>query len=124
MALDKPAKVYKMIKGMSDKHAEQEGFYCIAVDAGLNPLGVWMAALGTASYVAVHPRDIYREAIKLNAHALFVSHNHPSGSADPSDEDRSLTERIREAGELLGIPMMDHVIIGDDGFYSFASGGK
>jgi DNA repair protein RadC len=66
----------------------------------------------------VHPREVFRAAIREAAAALVVAHNHPSGDPEPSAEDLAVTERLRQAGEVLGIPLQDHVVIGDGGYVS------
>jgi len=76
----------------------------------------------------VHPREVFRAAILLNGAAIIVAHNHPSGDPTPSAEDREATRRIQRAGELLGIPMADHIIIGEGegaglAFFSFRESG-
>jgi DNA repair protein RadC len=68
----------------------------------------------------VHPREVFGPAVALAATAIIVAHNHPSGDPTPSANDRAVTDRLRQAGELLGIPLLDHVVIGDARYYSFA----
>jgi DNA repair protein RadC len=69
----------------------------------------------------VHPREVFGPALALAATAIVIAHNHPSGDPTPSAEDRRVTERLRAAGELLGIELLDHLVIGDERVYSFAS---
>jgi len=69
---------------------------------------------GTVSEVAVHPRELFKSALLTNAAALMVAHNHPSGSPEPSQEDIALTARLVDAGKLIGVPVVDHVIIAGD----------
>jgi DNA repair protein RadC len=71
----------------------------------------------------VHPREVFASAVRESAAAVIFLHNHPSGDPTPSLEDRHLTERLAEAGRLLGIPVLDHVIIGDGRYVSFADQG-
>ena len=80
--------------------------------------------IGTVNYSLVHPRDIFKEAYLLNATGIICVHNHPSGEVKPSKEDISLTNRLKEIGLLLGIKVIDHIIIGDDRYYSFLENGK
>ena len=70
---------------------------------------------GTVDQTLLHPRDIFRQAIRLGAVSVIVAHNHPSGDPTPSDEDVAGTKRLRETGEIVGIPLDDHVVIGRDG---------
>jgi DNA repair protein RadC len=67
----------------------------------------------------VHPRELFKTACLVNAAAVIVLHNHPSGDPTPSNEDIAITRRLKECGELLGIKVLDHLIIGDDRFSSF-----
>jgi DNA repair protein RadC len=74
--------------------------------------------------VEVHPRDIFRPAIARNASAVLVAHNHPSGDVKPSEQDLALTKRLVEAGRLLGIPVLDHLIITKTDFASLSMRGQ
>ena len=74
---------------------------------------------GTLDMTVVHPREVFKVAIKKNAHTIILIHNHPSGDTTPSSEDIKLTRRLCEVGKLIGIDVIDHLIIGDGEFYSF-----
>lgn len=76
-------------------------------------------SIGTLSMSVVHPREVFIEAIKRKANKIFILHNHPSGDITPSTEDKKLTSRLITAGELIGIEVLDHIIIGDHKYYSF-----
>lgn len=81
-----------------------------------------VASIGTLNGSSVHPREIFKGAILANAHAIILAHNHPSGDVLPSSDDNKITERIRLAGELLGINLLDHIILShNDKYYSSAS---
>ena len=82
-----------------------------------------LVSTGTANAAMISPRDIFQRAIAAGAVALVFSHNHPSGDVMPSEEDRRVTTRIQEVGELLGIKLLDHIIVSDEGFYSFKDKG-
>ena len=84
------------------------------------PLGFHVCSVGTVGSALVHPREVFKIAILANAAAVILVHNHPSGDPLPSGEDKQITKRIKEAGELMGISVLDHVILGDERFYSFA----
>jgi DNA repair protein RadC len=99
----------------------RERFAVVYLDTRHRPLAVHEASAGTADSCTVHPRDVFLPAIALSATAIVVAHNHPSGDPTPSAEDRAVTERLRQAGELLGIALLDHLVIGEDRVYSFAS---
>ncbi len=80
-------------------------------------------SIGTATSATVHPREIFQRAISCGAVSLVICHNHPSGNTTPSPEDQRVTRRLKEAGDLLGIPLLDHVIVTDSSFYSFKDHG-
>lgn len=81
-------------------------------------------SLGTLTASLVHPREVFRPAITAAAAALVLAHNHPSGDPAPSAEDMRVTRRLVEAGEVIGIRVVDHVIVAEEGFYSFQENGK
>jgi DNA repair protein RadC len=84
-----------------------------------------MIARGTLDRVEVHPREIFISAIRLRGAGLILAHNHPSGVIEPSRDDEAMTERLVSAGEILGIPVLDHLVIGADGaYYSFSERGR
>ncbi len=83
-------------------------------------IGINTVSVGSLSSAVVHPREVFKPAILSNAAALIFGHNHPSGDPAPSPEDRVLTKRLVEGGKLLGIQVLDHIIVGDGRYYSFA----
>jgi DNA repair protein RadC len=99
---------------------QQEVFLSIGLDIRNGMLDIVEVARGTVHGVEVHPREVFRPLIRMAAAGAVVVHNHPSGDPTPSPEDVALTRRLREAGELLGIPVVDHVVIGDGAFVSIA----
>jgi DNA repair protein RadC len=88
-------------------------------------IGINTVSVGSLSASIVSPREVFKPAILANAAALICAHNHPSGAPTPSAEDRALTERLSQAGKLLDIQVLDHIIIGDGttAYYSFADTG-
>ncbi len=102
--------------------AEREAFVVLLLDGKHRLLGLHVASIGTASSAPVHPREVFRPAVVLGASAVIVAHNHPSGDPMPSIDDRNVTERLRKAGEVLGITVLDHVVIGDGACFSFTGG--
>ena len=78
-----------------------------------------LLSVGTSNASMISPGEIFRTALQKHAEFIILLHNHPSGSPEPSKEDINVTFRIRDCGELLGIPLMDHIIIGDNCFFSF-----
>ena len=79
--------------------------------------------VGTLNSSIAHPREIFREAVKFSASSIILAHNHPSTDPQPSSNDKSLTKQIQEAGNTMGIPLIDHLIVGNDDYYSFRENG-
>ncbi|MDE3034954.1 MAG: JAB domain-containing protein [Nitrospirota bacterium] len=102
---------------------DREQFAVCCLDAKHAIIGVNIVSTGSLTITIVHPREAFKAAILMNACALIGAHNHPSGDATPSPEDRVLTTRFRDAGELLGIMLLDHLILGEEQVYSFADQG-
>ncbi|MEQ1878385.1 MAG: JAB domain-containing protein [Bdellovibrionia bacterium] len=102
---------------------EVEEFWAIALGSTKRVIRIQMIFRGTVDACLVHPRDVFRFALTMNASSLLVAHNHPSGDNRPSQEDLALTKRLADAGKLLQIPLIDHLILADDGFFSLADRG-
>ena len=97
----------------------QEVFAALLVDATNRPLAVVEVSRGTLTSSLVHPREVFGPALRMGTASLFVAHNHPSGDPTPSAEDFAVTRRLADAGELLGVPLLDHLVIGEgDSFRS------
>ena len=96
---------------------DREKVYICCVDEKNEPVSMELASVGTLCTVLVEAREVFKSAILSNAMGIFMFHNHVSGRAVPSEEDCLLTKRIKEAGILLGIPLIDHIIIGESGKY-------
>jgi len=101
-----------------------ETFSAIFLDTRNNILDKQDIAKGTINCVHVSPADVLKPALTLNAVSFICLHNHPSGDSAPSTEDKTLTRRMIDAGQLLGIKMLDHVIVCHDNFYSFCDAGE
>jgi DNA repair protein RadC len=99
-----------------------EEFFILMLDARNRPIGSERVAQGTLTACLVHPREVFGPAIRCRAAQIVIVHNHPSGDPTPSDEDRALTRRLAEAGELLGIPVLDHVVVARSGHRSIGRG--
>ena len=93
----------------------QEVFLAILLDAKHRPLAVQIVARGTLSTCEVHPREVLKGAVLANAYAVITAHNHPSGDPTPSPDDLACWGRLNQAGAILGISFLDHVVIGDEG---------
>jgi DNA repair protein RadC len=96
------------------KELAQETFNVITLDSKNRAIDSHMVGLGTLTSCLVHPREVFRAAILDNAAAVILSHNHPSGDSTPSSEDIKITRQLVAAGEVMGIKVIDHVIIGKD----------
>lgn len=102
-----------------------EVFVCVLLDAKLRIITSREISRGTLTASLVHPRDAFKEAVRKSASGVIFVHNHPSGDAEPSLEDVRITRRLSDVGELLGIPVLDHIIIGGaSSYYSFADSGE
>ena len=101
------------------KNKKQEEFICIYLDNKKKYISKKKLFVGTISSSIVHPREIFKEAYLLSASFIICIHNHPSGDSTPSKEDIVLTYKIKELGELHAIPLVDHLIIGNDSYFSF-----
>ena len=86
-------------------------------------IGVKQIAQGSLTSAVVHPREVYQYAVVNHAACILVAHNHPSGDPYPSTQDRELTKALEEAGNVMGIPLLDHLVIGDARYYSFKEHG-
>lgn len=98
---------------------KQEKFFCIYLDQNKNLVGKELLFVGTLNKSLVHPREIFKHAYLYSAASIICVHNHPSGNAEPSKEDKLVTKSLVEIGKLQGIPILDHVIIGKNNYYSF-----
>ncbi|MCZ6690485.1 MAG: DNA repair protein RadC, partial [Planctomycetota bacterium] len=105
-------------------HKEKEVFYVLLLDSKNRLIRDEVVSVGTLTASLVHPREVFRPAIRAAAAAIIVAHNHPSSDPTPSREDIEVTARLRSAGELIGIPVLDHVIIGAGRYVSLAERGK
>lgn len=102
---------------------DHEEVWLLLMDVKLRVIGVHVVAVGHLSGAPVHPRELYKEAVRRSSFSVIMVHNHPSGDPTPSTEDILLTERLREAGMILGIELVDHIIVGDDKFVSLKDEG-
>ena len=97
----------------------EEYCYMIALNSANKPLGLFFISKGTVSASLVSPRELFIRALLAGAVSVVLCHNHPSGNVLPSDADLKLTNQIKEAGKLIGIGLLDHIIISGSGYFSF-----
>lgn len=102
---------------------DRESFWAVYLNTSHAVLGVHMVSLGSVSSSIVAPREVFRPAIFLGASAIIVFHNHPSGTASPSQEDNLVTARLKDAGDVLGVTVLDHLVVGEASFYSYTEQG-
>ena len=94
-------------------HLDRENFVVVLLNTKNEVLGFPTVSVGTLSASLVHPREVFKPAIRASAAGVILAHNHPSGRVGPSREDREVTRRLKEASEIIGIEVLDHVILGD-----------
>ncbi len=99
----------------------QEHFLCITLNGAHEVTGIHTVSVGLVNRTLVHPREVFRPAFEESAAAIICAHNHPSGHLEPSNEDTEITHRLSEAGRILGIPLLDHIIFYGSRFFSFLS---
>jgi len=113
--------IYPFLSYLSSKR--QEHFVCVHLNGANRVVSSRIVTIGLVDQALVHPREVFSDAVKEKASKIIVAHNHPAGGLMPSDEDISVTRNLNRAGELLGIALLDHLIIGDDGYFSFREEG-
>ena len=120
--LDCPSTVSKQLLPLFEG-LDREHFVVLALDSRNRPIGANTVSIGTLSASLVHCREVYKFAILANAAAVILAHNHPSGETSPNRDDIELTQRLVQAGQILGIEVLDHVIVGGQAFCSLKEQG-
>ena len=119
-----PAEVYQAAKQLLALHEEPEEHFCILCLNTKNKIvGVHTISIGSLNASIVHPREVFKAAMLNNASGIICLHNHPSGDPEPSRDDIETTHRLVNAGNILGIKVLDHVIIGDNRYVSLKEQG-
>lgn len=114
--------VYPLVQHYSDR--KQEHFIAVSLNGAHEVLAVRVVSVGILNKTIVHPREVFADPLSDRAAAIIVCHNHPSGQLEPSEEDRHITTRLGQAGEILGIHLLDHLILSPrGGYFSFVEGG-
>lgn len=104
--------------------ADREHLIVMCLNIKNEPTAIQTVSIGTLNSSHVHPREVYKTAILANSASIILAHNHPSGDPNPSKEDIEITGRLKDAGEIIGIEVMDHIIIGEnERFVSFKAKG-
>ena len=120
--ISSPYDAYEMIKEQLEG-LDREQFIIACLNTKNEPTNITVVSVGSLNKAIVHPREVFKTAILSNAASIMAFHNHPSGDTTPSQQDLQLTNRLYEAGELLGIKLLDHLIIGDGSFTSLKEKG-
>lgn len=120
--IKKPVDVANYLMGYM-QHLSQEHFVALFLNSKNIIIKQKTIFKGTLNSSIIHPREIYCEAIRWSSHALIVAHNHPSGDVTPSNEDIKTTQRLVECGDILGIGLLDHIIIGHNNYLSLVESG-
>ena len=102
---------------------KQEHFLCVSLNGAQEVMNIRTVSVGILNQTLIHPREVFAEPLKERAAAVILSHNHPSGNADPSDKDIDITHRLLKVSELLGIHLLDHIIITVSDYFSFVENG-
>jgi DNA repair protein RadC len=112
-----PEEVVGLVRGKL-RAKKKEHFLAILLDTRGQVIKIAEISVGSLDASIVHPREVFREAMTASAASVIFVHNHPSGNPEPSEEDVKLTERLAQAGEIVGIDVLDHIIIGDKSYLS------
>ena len=107
--IDSPEKAVEQLSDIRDK--KQEYFVCLTLDGANRLIAKRIITIGTLTASLVHPREVFADAITDRAASVIVAHNHPSGNLEPSEADRHITERLKDAGSILGVTLNDHIIV-------------
>lgn len=100
--------------------SDREKFVVACLDTKNQPVNISIVSIGSVNSTVVHPREVFKVAMLSNASKIICFHNHPSGNLKHSKEDETITDRLKECGEILGIELVDHIIVGDnDEYFSF-----
>lgn len=111
-----PHDIYQIMRDFIG-NMDREVLVMAALDTKNNINALHTVSMGSLNASIVHPREVFKAAILANSASIVIAHNHPSGDPAPSSEDLNLTKRLVEAGKMLDIPVLDHIIVGDDGRY-------
>ena len=114
--------MYKVLRHYL-QDTDREHFIVLFLDSHSAVIGINTVSVGTLTESLVHPREVFKGAILANAASIICAHNHPTGIAQASEADICITQKLKEAGRILGIPVEDHVIVGEDRPFSFRQQG-
>ncbi|HBG1195112.1 TPA: DNA repair protein RadC [Clostridioides difficile] len=116
--IKEPKDCYKVILNFLD-NPDREHFIILGLSTNNKICIISTISIGTLNSSLVHPREVFKIAILSNCSKIIISHNHPSGNCKPSQEDKNITNRLIDSGNLLGISILDHIIVSDESYFSF-----
>ena len=116
--IETPFDAYVLLKRFLED-SDREKLLVVCLDTKNQPINICTVSVGTLNSSLVHPREVFKTAILSNSNQIMLAHNHPSGISAPSNEDKAMTSRIKDAGVILGIELIDHIIIGSNEYFSF-----
>ncbi|MCK4543488.1 MAG: DNA repair protein RadC [Spirochaetales bacterium] len=119
--INSPSDILPMVRHYADRL--QEHFLCLSLNGAHEVIRLRVVSIGLVNRTMVHPREVFADPLQDRAAAVVAAHNHPSGNLEPSTEDREITQRLKKAGSILGITMLDHIIFSKEGYYSFLEEG-
>lgn len=114
--------VYQLLKEFENE--DREHYVVLGLDSKNKVMFREIVAIGILNETIIHPRETFKKAIMMSCNAIIMAHNHPSGECEPSEADDEMTKQMADAGKILGIPVLDHLIVGKNGFYSYNSHNK
>ena len=117
--MNQPQKVAEFLRAIGLASQEQEHLVALIMNTKNMVVGYYTVVIGLADTAYVHSRELYRQAIVLNATGLIMSHNHPSNHVEPSADDIRLTSSMKDAGNIIGIKLLDHIIVSETSYFSF-----
>jgi DNA repair protein RadC len=117
-----PKDVLPLITHYADR--KQEHFLCLSLNGAHEVISVRVVSVGLVNRALVHPREVFADPLSDRAAAVVIAHNHPSGNLEPSAEDRTVTKKLQNAADILGINFLDHIIFSRLGYYSFLEKGE
>ena len=114
--ISNPYDAYRLAKNFL-VDSDREKFVVVCLDTKNQPVSIEIVSIGTVNSAMVHPREVFKLAVLSNASKIICFHNHPSGNTNFSKEDEVITNRLKKCGEILGIELVDHIVVGDDDKY-------
>lgn len=120
--IETPADLLPHVRHYADR--KQEHFLCAGINGANEILNIRVVSIGLIDRTPVHPREVFGDALTDCASAIIVAHNHPSGTLEPSAFDAEITKQLKEAGTVLGIALLDHIIFNRSGYFSFLEAGR